>query len=280
MALAACSVSLVVTVVVVIISIINNVKSGNAATGSFKYFTVLSNILTALASSFIIPFAINGIRKKRFVMPKWLSMMHYAGVTCITLVFIFNLGFILPYSKQDAIGGNNLFLHIICPIAVVLSFFLVESGYRYTKKEIAICMIPFMIYSFVYVAMVVFVGEENGGWPDLYMLNTLQPAYISFPLVWGMMLLIAFVIRKVSDLLRKRRTVKMFEAWGEDTEPVEVKVEMYGLGRYYGLSGDKNNLSVPFDILEDVAERFNMKTEELYEAYVKGLLNGIKERGN
>ena len=274
----ACSVSLVVSFVAIILTMVSNMRLGYTASECFKYFTILSNMLTALASSFIIPFAIIGIRKKRFVIPKWLSMMHYSGAICITIVFVFALFIILPHHRQGAIGGSNFFLHVVCPLAVLISFFLVESGYTYSRKEILICLIPFAMYSIVYLVMVVFIGEENGGWEDLYQLTTYLPAYISFVLLWALGLAVAFAIRKVSNLLYGYRRGKMMASWKDEADPVEVKIEIYGLGRYYGLHGDKNSLSVPYDILEDASKRFDIKIDELYDAYVKGLHNGIKDK--
>lgn len=47
---------------------------------------------------------------------------------------------------------------------------------------------------------------------------------------------------------------------------------------YYGLHGDKNNLSLPLDILESLARHYDMNVKELYNVYTKGLYHGIAER--
>lgn len=243
----------------------------------FAYFTTISNILTALAGSFIMPYAITGIRRKRFVLPKWLSMFHYSGVICITLVFIFMLFIILPYDKDFALGGPNFFLHVICPIAIIVSYFMVESHYDYSKKEVLKCMIPFFIYSIVYVVMVS-IGPENGGWKDLYKLNTYVSFAVSVPVGYISVFVIALLIKKLADLLYIKRENELISSWRKDADPVEVKIEVYGLGRYYGLHGDKNSLSVPFDILESLSKHYNIEVADLYSAYAKGLYHGIGER--
>lgn len=241
------------------------------------YFTTISNILTALAGSFIMPYAISGIRRKRFVLPKWLSMFHYSGVICITLVFIFMLLIILPYDKEFALGGPNFFLHVICPIAIIVSYFMVESHYDYSKREVLKCMIPFFIYSIVYVVMVT-RGPENGGWKDLYKLNTFVPFAVTVPATYVVVFVIAILIKKLSDILYIKREKDLISSWKEDADSVEVKIEVYGLGRYYGLHGDKNNLSVPLDIIESLAKHYDMNVKDLYNVYTKGLYHGIDER--
>ncbi len=277
-ALFACTVALICSTLALIFCIINYMVQGWKLSEFFRYFTTLSNILMVLASSFIIPFAINGIRKKRFVLPRWLSLFFYSGTICITMVFIFAMVFILPYDRDFAIGGRQFFLHVITPLAILISFELVESDFKVSRKEIILCMVPFMIYSLVYLIQVAIIGADKGGWDDMYMVNTYVPAYISLPIALLMVYAIAWVIQKVSNVLNRSRERKMLSSWKEDADPVEVNIEIYGLGRYYGLHGDKNNLSVPLDILESVSKHYSMDLEGLYSVYMKGLLNGIKER--
>ena len=254
------------------------VRSGWAISDFFSYFTNLSNILITLAGSFIVPYSVNGIRNKRFVLPRWLSMMHYSGIICICLVHIFTLVFILPYNRDFAVGGPGIFLHVISPLAIVISYFMVESHYDYSVKEVHLCMLPFFVYSLVYFVMVVIIGPENGGWEDLYMLNTYVPAYFSMPFMYLITFSLAMIIRKLSDALYKWRMNRMISSWNKDMDVVEIQVEVYGLGRYYGLNGDMNNLTVPFDILEFLAKHYNMDIKKMYAAYTKGLYNGIIER--
>ena len=277
-ALLACAVTLLCSCYGLVSAVVNYTTKGWLLAKLFRYLTTLSNMLTALASSFIMPFAINGIRRKRFVLPKWLAMFHYAGTICLTLVFVFAMTFIMAFDKEKAVGGNNLYLHVICPIAVLISYELVESKYKFSLKETLICLVPFILYSLVYLVEVVIIGEANGGWDDIYMASTIIPIYVSFPLMWLLGFLIAFGIRKVSDLISKTRNARMTASWDKEAEPVEINIEVYGLGRYYGLHGDKNNLSVPLDILESLSEFYNMDLDALYNVYTKGLLEGIRER--
>ena len=45
----------------------------------FHYFTVLSNLFAAVGAAFMIPYAVEGIRKKRFTLPKWVVLFQFSG---------------------------------------------------------------------------------------------------------------------------------------------------------------------------------------------------------
>ena len=251
---------------------------GWAVSDYFRYFTTLSNLTTALAAGFILPFAVNGIRRKRIVYPRWLFLMHYAGTICTTLTLLFALVFILPWDPAFAVGGGQKFLHIICPIAILTAFLLVEGGYLLTRRNTCFCLIPFLVYSLVYVVMVVLLGKERGGWEDLYMLNTYVPFYLSLPALWLLSYGLASVIRIASNRLAVMRKERLLSLWTEDMEPVEVNIEIYGLGRYNGLHDEKSEMSIPYDILESLAERYAMDPTALMKVYTKGLQDAVKEK--
>ena len=275
-ALIACSVTLLFSSGAIVGSILYFYGEGCGPFYAFRYFTALSNTVTFFASGIIFPFAVNGVRMKRFVYPKWLAMLRYAGTICTTLTFVFAMAFILPTNRELAIGGNNFFLHIICPIAVLISYEMVESGFKYKKREILICLIPLVIYSFVYLTMVVFVGEANGGWP--YMLNTFVPAYVSLPAVWLLAFLTAYAINKSSSLFINKREKEMLTSFEEDLDPIAVRIEVFSLGRHYGKNDDKNDMSVPYDVLELLSDKLGMDIQDLVKVYTAGLLAGIRDR--
>ena len=280
LALIACVITLVFTSGAIIAAIAGRVRSGLSPLHAFRYFTTLSNTVTFFASGFIFPYAINGIRMKRFVYPRWLSMVHYSGTVCTTLTFVFAMTFILHYDKHMAIGGSNFFLHVICPIAVLISFEMVESGYEYRIKDALICLIPLLIYSLVYTTQVVFIGEANGGWPDMYKLNTFVPIYFSFPFMWLLAIGISFAINRSSSYLIRKREENMLFSLKRFIDPVEIKLEVFELGRFYGANDDENDLSIPFDLLTLLANHYTKGTDidDLYSMYTSGLLAGVKEK--
>ena len=280
LALIACSITLCFTSASIIWAVVRHMAEGNSPLHAFRYFTTLSNTVTFFAAGFIFPYAINGIRMKRLIYPRWLSMVHYSGTVCTTLTLVFSMVFILPYDRQMALGGSNFFLHLVCPIAVLVSFEMVESSYEYRKKDTFICLIPLLIYSLLYTTMVVVIGEGNGGWPDMYKLNTFAPFYVSFPVVWIIAIGISFVINRSSSYFVKKREEDMLFSLKRYINPVELKLEVYELGRLYGKCDDENDLSIPFDLLSLLANHYTKGTDldELYQMYTAGLLAGVKEK--
>ena len=271
-ALIACLITIFLTSGSVIYGILTDTT--DSVQTEFRWFTIDSNILTAFAALMILPFAIDGILKKRFTYPKWMLIIHYQGTICTTLTMIFVLCFISWYDPHLAFGEENFFLHIICPLAVLISFFMVESNHRLTKKETLLGLIPFTIYSVMYFYNVVITKR----WDDLYQLNTLAPFYVSLPLMLILAYGIALIIRLIHNYLSRYRERKMKQIWDEDLDPVTIKIEVYSLGVHSGMYQDKEDLSVPFDILEEISKKFDIRLEELANAYIKGSIDGMKQK--
>jgi len=276
--LVACAVTMILSFAGVNASMVRYMELGRNAADFFRYLTSISNILTGVASSFIVPFAVEGIRKKRFTMPKWLRVFFYSGAICTTVTMLFSLFVILPFNVESAVAGSNFYFHFICPVTVLISFLLIESDHRISRKDLAIGMIPFLTYSIVYFVMVVIISEKNGGWEDLYLLNTLVPWYVSLPAILAAAFGVSAGIGKLSNIIGDARQKKTFAKWGANLEPIEVSIEVFGLGRYNGLNGDKSTPSIPYDILKFLADRYSMDTIKLVGAYTKGLIDGIEEK--
>ena len=176
-----------------------------------------------------------------------------------------------------AFGGANFYLHIICPIMVMLSFFFIESNYMYTVKDALICLIPFAVYSFVYFIEVVIIGEAKGGWPDYYSLTTNAPVAVSAAAMFIFAFGVALLIGRISNRLSKSRLDKLEKGlWDDEVSPAEIKIELFGLGRYMGRHEDSCNATLPLDIIELIANKYGLSKEELIRPYLKGLMDSIK----
>lgn len=277
-ALVACTVTFFSALYALASDLVSNTVKGIPVDDMFHYFTINSNAYTAFAASLMIPFAVEGFRKKRFTCPKWLSMLFYSGTICTTLTMVFSCCIISIYDPQKAFGGANFILHIICPLLVLLSFFSVESDLRYTLKDMLICMIPFFIYACVYVVFVMIIGEENGGWEDIYKLKTLVSPFLSIPALILLAFGVASGIRALRNRVSDSHLKLLTSCWRDDMDPVEIKVEVFGLGRYVGMHGDRNLISVPLDIFKSLTARYGIKTEELLKAYIKGVADSLRDR--
>ena len=245
---------------------------------SFIYFTMISNAFAALSAAFVFPFAVEGIRKKRFTLPKWAALLHYMATTSIAITMVFVLAFVSWASPGDAFGGVNLVTHVICPPLIILSFFQMESGHLFTWKDRLLGVVPCFAYLIVYYIEVVLVGEANGGWPDIYRVREhMSPALPIFAV-----LLLAFGVSTsvalLSDRLTKKRNKKMLLLWQEDLDPIEVKIEAYGMGRMAAQYGEENSIQIPYDILTDLARMYHIDPEDLLRSFVKGLMIEREDR--
>ena len=131
---------------------------------SYMYFTMISNTMAAVSVAFIIPFAVEGIRKNRFILPKWISVLLFVSANSVSIVFLLVVTMMMHTSPNEAVGDGGIYAHFICPILVLILFFQIESGYRYNKRDRILACLPFAFYMLLYFVMVVVVGEENGGW--------------------------------------------------------------------------------------------------------------------
>ena len=247
---------------------------------SFTYYTMASNTLAALSVAFVLPYTVEGIRKKRFTLPKWVAVIHYIATTSIAVMMVFVIFFISWASPVDAFGETNIVLHVFCPLLILISFFQMENGHLYSLKDRLFGIIPFGVYVVIYTIEVVVVGEANGGWHDIYHITE----YISPILAIPFLLLLAFgtgtAIALASNFLTKKRHNKMYMLWHEDLDPIEVRIEAYGFGRMVGRYSEKNNIQIPYDILMNLAQMYHLETEDLIKPFFKGLLIELKERNN
>ena len=238
---------------------------------SFIYYTMVSNAFAALSAAFVFPFAVEGVRKKRFLLPKWVALLHYMATTSIAVTMVFVLAFMSWADPQGAFGGANLVAHVVCPPLILLSFFQMESGHRFTWKDRLLAVLPCAAYLIVYYVEVVLIGEANGGWPDIYHVREYTSPAVAIPAFLLLAFGVSTAVAAVSNLLTKRRRQKMFRLWEEDLDPVEVKIEAFGMGRMAAQYDDENRIQIPYDILAHLAKRYHVGTEELMRAFDKGL---------
>ena len=246
---------------------------------SFIYYTMVSNVLAALSAAFVFPFAVEGVRRKRFVIPKWVSLMHFTATTSITVTMVFVLAFISWASPEDAFGGANFITHLVCPILILVSFLQMESGRLLTWKDRLLGIVPASAYMTVYLVEVCLIGEANGGWPDIYRVREYLSPFVAAPAFLLLAFGVSTAVALLSNMMTKKRNRKMFRLWKEDLDPIEVRIEAYGMGRAAAQYGEESDVRIPMDILDDLAKRYHLDTEDLLNAFVKGLEVERRERG-
>ena len=242
------------------------------------YFTIQSNILAAVGAAFLIPYAIEGIRKKRFTLPRWLVVFHYACAACAAITFVTAIVIILPVMGRTAVTGTDFWMHLIVPICNVVLFQCVETGTRLSRRDTLIALIPYWLYIIVYYIEVCVIGKENGGWSDFYMTQEFFPIGVSLILMLVIGYGVAAGLRAIQNRLADRGRARITRLWTEDMEPAEVLIEAFGLGRFMGAHCDASDLAVPVDILSLLEERYGVSLDALTKAYLKGSLDAMKGR--
>lgn len=245
---------------------------------AFIYFTMLSNLFAALSSAFLFPFAVEGIRRMRFVLPKWVALLHFSATVSIMVTMMFVLAFMSWSYPEGAFGGANLITHIICPPLILFSFLQMESGHRFTWKDRLLGILPCSVYLTVYFIEVALIGEANGGWPDIYHVCDHTSPALAIPAFLLLAFGVSTAVAVLSNYLTKKRYEKMFRLWAEDLDPIEVKIEAYGMGRMAAQCGEDSNLQIPYDILVALGKKYQVNTEELMRSFVKGLTMERKDR--
>lgn len=254
-------------------------RNGELPINLFQYFTIDTNSITALASAMIIPYAIEGFRKKRFYCPKWALIFYYSGTMCTTLIMIFAVFVISRVDIVNAFGGYNFYLHLICPTLILISFFLMESNYRFTIKDAALTVIPVFIYAIIYIYEVVIKGESAGGWEDIYYFTIYAHFMVSFVAMLTISFLLANILRFLYNKLNDIRMRKLVNGlWGNDVSLIEIKIEFFGLGRYFGKKEYKSHVTLPLDIMTIVSDKYNIEINELIRPFIRGMLDSLNNR--
>ena len=275
-ALISCCVSLFLTIFCINHGLVQYARKGVKPLDLFQYFTFTANAITAFGTAMIIPYAIDGFRKKRFYCPKWAVLFYFTGTVCTTLIMVFATCVISLVDFEMAFRGTNFYLHLVCPILILVSFFLIESYYNISKKEVIKSLIPVFIYAMIYIYKVIILGVDKGGWKDIYYFTTYAHPLFSFILMMTMTYLVALLVRFVYNKLSNYRIKKMSDnLWNDDVSDVEIKIELFGLGRYMGKKENKNYATLPLDIISIISDKYHIKKEELIQAFTKGMMDSI-----
>ena len=185
---------------------------------AFRYFTVDSNVLAAIACVVCIPFEIRALRAPAgksagrdartgadcgaggLVLPHGVLILNFVGTVAVSVTFVVVVAFLGPvYGYASMFTGKNFFLHGVNPILCIVAFMaLIEGPVR--LRETLWCLLPVAIYGIVYCIEVVGIGIEAGGWPDLYGFNIGGIWYVWFMAI-GLM---AFILALIERLPHRR----------------------------------------------------------------------------
>lgn len=239
-----------------------------------KYFTLLSNLLSAIGAAFMIPYAVEGIRKRRFSLPRWVVLFQFSGAISVVITMLSTLAIIIPtMGVEFAFTEYNFWLHVITPTATAILFQTVESNVFITRKEAFLCMIPYFAYILIYIFNVIIFKV----WDDIYGTTVFVPFYISLSLMIVVGFGVTFGLRLIQNYRVKEKQKELSKLWSNDLSPVEIKIEAFGLGRFMGQKSD-NDIEVPIDIFKMLSQKYGIPLEELTKAFIKGATDSVNKR--
>ena len=222
---------------------------------TFCMFTVDSNILAGLTMLLCIPYTIDGLRSGYYHLPDWVVVLMHISVTAVSLTFLVSLFILAPFKGFVLIfTGSRFFLHGVCPILSILTFCCFIRSHMVRLKESFLALIPVFIYAAVYLVMVVFIGEENGGWNDFYGFATRIPVWIwlaaILPITYG----IAALLRLGHDkccLVQRKKDAELCRRAYSGADLCEVVENM---ARSHKKEMNTENLVIPTQIIKHMIE--------------------------
>ena len=242
---------------------------------TFCMFTVDSNILAGLTMLLCVPYTVDGLRTGYYHLPDWVVVLMHVSVTAVSLTFLVSLCILAPVKGFVLIfTGSRFFLHGVCPIVSIVTFCCFIKSHLIRLWESFLALIPVFLYAAVYLVMVVFIGEERGGWNDFYGFATRVPIWISLvailPLTYG----IAALLRLGHDSRCRRQREKDAALCRETYRGADLRqvVEQMARSRRQELNADR--LVIPTQIIRHMIENSDsdLELEEGCRRYLEAYL--------
>jgi hypothetical protein len=252
----------------------------NMGIRTFCMFTVNSNILAALSAFAVIPYAIDGIRKKEYSLPDWVVVFMMTGTTAVALTFLVSLFVLSPVKGFVLIfTGSRFFLHGVCPILNIIAFCVFITSHKVTVKQTLFSLIPVAIYAIVYFVMVVVITEENGGWNDFYGFATRVPFWIPailiLPLTFGIATLIK-LWHNQSFVNRRKNEAEIFLDYFEGKNAEYI---LYEMGKARAKIQPYGDVIIPMLVIKKIVyfTESDLSIEHAGKCYLDGYLSEIEE---
>ena len=169
----------------------------------FKFFTVDSNILMAIASLVFIIYEIKLLKKKIKKIPRRVYLLKYVGTSAVSLTFLvvfLYLGWIAENGLFSLLKNSNLFLHLLVPVISVIAFIFFEKNNELKFKDAFFGLLPMEIYGICYIGNVLIHINHGKVSPvyDFYWFvqNGVWTIIIALPLVAGLNYLSCYLLWK------------------------------------------------------------------------------------
>lgn len=150
-------------------------KNGKRNFKAFRYYTILSNVLGALASAVML------ISTALGEIPRWVYVLKFTSAVSLSVTLVTVCVFLAPRAGFGVMfSGRNLYLHAAGPVMAWTAFCLFEKGTRLSGAMWMYGVLPTLLYGLIYAYMVLIRTEDRGGWPDFYGFNRGVRWYVSF----------------------------------------------------------------------------------------------------
>ena len=217
---------------------------------TFCMFTVDSNILVALSMLLCIPYTVDGLRTGYYHLPDWIVVLMHVSVTAVSLTFLVSLFILSPVKGFVLIfTGSRFFLHGVCPVLSIVTFCCFINSHLVRLKESPLALIPVFIYAIVYLVMVVFIGEEHGGWNDFYGFATRIPVWISLTAILPVTFGIATLLRLGHNGCCMRRRAKDAELYRKAYTGVDLRQAVEEMARVNRRERRTNRIVIPSQMI-------------------------------
>ena len=217
---------------------------------TFCMFTVNSNILAGLSMLLCIPYTVDGLRTGYYHLPDWVVVTMHIAVTAVSLTFLVSLCILAPVKGFVLIfSGSRFFLHGVCPILSILTFCCFICSHLVRPKEMFLALIPVLLYAAVYLVMVVFIGEEHGGWNDFYGFATRIPLWVSLTAITPVTLGIAALLRLGHNRCCLRRRAKDAELYRRTYTGADLYQVVEGMARSRREEIKTKNIVIPAQVI-------------------------------
>ena len=150
-------------------------KEGNWSFSEFcrklRFFTLLSNLLSAFASLVALFFLRNG------GLPHGVWLLKYLGTASVTVTFLTVMVFLGPtMGYKSQLEGWSFYLHVIGPLLAIISFCFLERIWPLSFVVALLGLLPVVLYGILYLYKVVITKQ----WEDFYGFNKNGKWKISF----------------------------------------------------------------------------------------------------
>lgn len=253
-----------------------------AGLGTFRMFTTLSNLLVAISAFLIISYQIDGLRKDNYHLPQWVVDLLYVGTTGVAVTFLVAATAISAAQGFEVamLSKSNVFMHTAIPIMAVILFAFVNSDHRVGFAKTFLSLSPLFVYAAVYYVMAIAIGEERGGWRDVYGLN----AFIPWPVTYFGMFLLSSGISTLLRVLhnarhaRRKRAIRDYYLYSDDFAGLSIEEAVAKLAKSSSLQ--QAYIDIPLRIIDMLRERYGCEESaaDLAKIYVDAAIGGTEEK--